>query len=154
MTREQLQQRHPNSNTADYIQHPNGGGWRHKTAIVPDTVTLPEYCLIGNYARVGNHARVGDGASVGDGAQITTGRNVVHMPSAYRYNAFMYFNETDNKWWVQLGCHLRTIEEWDADFWNNPSEFPNNGSEKSNDRLRVYTALKTMSETLTKLDTK
>lgn len=76
------------------------------------------------------------------------------MPSAYRYNAFMYLNEMDGKWWIQLGCYLRTIEEWDADFWNNPSEFPNDGSERSNDRLRVFTALKTMSETLTKLDTK
>jgi hypothetical protein len=39
---------------------------------------------------------------------------------------------------VRLGCYTRTVAEWEADFWNNPREFPNDGSTKSRDRLLAY----------------
>ena len=39
---------------------------------------------------------------------------------------------------IQLGCFLRSRQDWDKDFWNNNTEFPNNGSEDSNARLRAY----------------
>ena len=39
---------------------------------------------------------------------------------------------------VQLGCFTRTRKEWEADFWNNNNEFPNNNSEKSKARLRAF----------------
>lgn len=37
-----------------------------------------------------------------------------------------------------MGCHWRSLAEWEADFWNNPKEFPNDGSAKSNMRLAAY----------------
>ena len=48
----------------------------------------------------------------------------------------------DNIKWVKMGCYLRTVEDWDKDFWNNNNEFPNNGSEKSNMRLFAYETAK------------
>jgi hypothetical protein len=30
------------------------------------------------------------------------------------------------------------MSEWKSDFWNNPDEFPNDGSTKSNNRLLAY----------------
>lgn len=44
----------------------------------------------------------------------------------------------DNTQWVQMGCHLRTRENWEKDFWNNPKEFPNDNSEKSNNRMLAF----------------
>ena len=41
-----------------------------------------------------------------------------------------------------MGCSLRTVEEWDANFWNNNEEFPNDGSEKSKLRLFAYETAK------------
>jgi len=40
--------------------------------------------------------------------------------------------------WIQMGCHLRTREDWEKDFWNNPQEFPNNGDKASAKRLLAF----------------
>jgi hypothetical protein len=55
----------------------------------------------------------------------------------YRHIVIPFISE-DNKKYVKMGCFTRTVEEWDADFWNNPDEFPNDGSEKSKLRLFAY----------------
>ena len=39
---------------------------------------------------------------------------------------------------IKLGCYLRSVDEWAANFWNNPSEFPNNGDTKSKQRWLAY----------------
>jgi len=36
---------------------------------------------------------------------------------------------------------LRTIQEWDADFWNNPNEFKE-GTPEGNKRFVVYQKIK------------
>jgi hypothetical protein len=36
--------------------------------------------------------------------------------------------------WIQMGCHLRTRADWERDEWNNPHEFPNDGSPTSRAR--------------------
>ena len=53
----------------------------------------------------------------------------------YKYVVFAFISEDDEKY-IKLGCHTRKLSEWENDFWNNPYEFPNNGSEKS--KLRVF----------------
>jgi pentapeptide repeat protein len=47
-----------------------------------------------------------------------------------------------NKCWVRMGCYFRSLEDWEKDFWNNPGEFPNNNSLKSNLRLLAYETAK------------
>ena len=44
----------------------------------------------------------------------------------------------DGTEYVRMGCHFRKVSEWNADFWNNPSEFPNNGDIPSKLRWMAY----------------
>ena len=39
---------------------------------------------------------------------------------------------------IQMGCYLRSRDEWELDFWNNPNEFPNNGNIKSVRREQAF----------------
>ena len=55
----------------------------------------------------------------------------------YLYYIIAYITESDEHR-VKMGCHDRSVTEWDSDFWNNNKEFPNDGSFKSNQRLRAY----------------
>jgi hypothetical protein len=64
-------------------------------------------------------------------------KTAVVFTGLYKYIVIPFISE-DNKKYVKMGCFTRTVEEWDADFWNNPDEFPNDGSEKSKLRLFAY----------------
>ena len=55
----------------------------------------------------------------------------------YTYLAGSIISE-DNKQYIILGCHCRLVSDWERDFWNNNSEFPNDGSEKSENRKRAF----------------
>ena len=59
----------------------------------------------------------------------------------YKYIVIPFIT-IDNVNYVKMGCHTRTVEEWDKDFWNNPNEFPNDGDEDSKMRLFAYEAAK------------
>ena len=49
----------------------------------------------------------------------------------------------DGQEYIGLGCFFRSVTDWEADFWNNPGEFPNNGDQASAERLFAYqTALR------------
>jgi len=39
---------------------------------------------------------------------------------------------------IRLGCFIRSVHDWEVDFWNNPGEFPNNGDKPSKLRLMAY----------------
>ena len=56
----------------------------------------------------------------------------------------------DGKKYVKMGCYLRTVKEWDKDFWNNKSEFPNNESIKSQLRIIAYKTAKNWLKLITK----
>ncbi len=57
----------------------------------------------------------------------------------YKYLVMPVIAE-DGTEWVCLGCHFRTVADWDANFWNNNSEFPNAGDAASKDRWNAYQA--------------
>jgi uncharacterized protein YjbI with pentapeptide repeats len=57
----------------------------------------------------------------------------------YKYIAMPVIAE-DGVEYIQLGCHFRLVSEWEANFWNNPSEFPEDGSTGSLQRLMAYQA--------------
>ena len=59
----------------------------------------------------------------------------------YTYNAMPIISE-DNKHYIKLGCYTRLVEEWENDFWNNESEFPNDNSLKSQYRVMAYEVCK------------
>jgi hypothetical protein len=59
----------------------------------------------------------------------------------YRYDNEIIIN-TENKVFWGFGCFFRSLEDWEKDFWNNPTEFPNDGSEKSKRRWNAFLFLK------------
>ena len=59
----------------------------------------------------------------------------------YTYVVIPYITEEGEER-VKMGCHDRTLKEWDDNFWNNNSEFPNNNSLKSNQRVLAYETAK------------
>ena len=59
----------------------------------------------------------------------------------YTYIAMPIISE-DNKHYIRLGCYTRSVEDWEKDFWNNDSEFPNDKSLKSEYRVMAYEVCK------------
>ena len=67
----------------------------------------------------------------------------------YDYTVIPYITEEGEKW-IKMGCHNRILSDWESDFWNNPTEFPNNGSVKSNLRLMAFETAKKWFEIIEK----
>ena len=59
----------------------------------------------------------------------------------YTYVIMPYITD-ENEMRVKMGCHDRSVKEWDENFWNNNSEFPNDNSMKSNQRIFAYETAK------------
>jgi len=74
------------------------------------------------------------------GADLQRAKRIIRIESQYPYQSYGYY--CDGKKRVRLGCYDRTIEEWDADFWNNESDFPKDSPQGKN-RFMIYTFLKT-----------
>ena len=55
----------------------------------------------------------------------------------YKYDCASIISE-DDKQYIRLGCFTRLVSEWDADFWNNEKEFPNDGSLNSQYRVIAF----------------
>ena len=75
-----------------------------------------------------------------DGNKVKIKRAAI-FTGLYKYLVIPFISD-DNVKYVRMGCYIRTVEDWDKDFWNNENEFPNNGSEKSNLRLFAYETAK------------
>ena len=117
------------------------------TAKIGYGVEIGNYAEIGIDAEIGNGAKIGDYAKIGYGAEIDYGAqigNAMHVTRFlsfsrwYLYHAGLFQDEATGLWHLQLGCYTRPLSEWEADFWNNPNEFPNDGSEKSAARWNVF----------------
>ena len=99
-------------------------------------------------AKIGVGAKIGADAKIGAGTTIEAGAKIGALATIGKYNSFFTVNlykyscgawvDSRRGEMIQLGCFTRTREEWDSDFWNNDDEFPNDGSEKSNARLRAF----------------
>ena len=59
----------------------------------------------------------------------------------YQYSVYAIIDSRNSKW-IKMGCYLRRLKEWEKDFWNNTSEFPNDNSEKSQLRLFAFETAK------------
>ena len=59
----------------------------------------------------------------------------------YKYIVIPYLTESGEKR-IKMGCHNRSLTEWESDFWNNLKEFPNDNSLKSNLRLIAFETAK------------
>ena len=68
-------------------------------------------------------------------------KKAIVLTGLYKYVVIPFISE-DGKKYIKMGCYVRTLEEWESDFWNNTKEFPNDGSEKSKLRLFAYETAK------------
>jgi hypothetical protein len=73
------------------------------------------------------------------GADLRRAEGIIFIQSSYPYLSYGFKHK--NKNYVRLGCYCRTIEEWDADFNNNPNEFPE-GSPQLAVRKFIYECMK------------
>ena len=80
--------------------------------------------------------KIGAWAKIGALAKIEAD-NCFFAVNLYKYSCGAWVESRRGEM-IQLGCFTRTREEWEKDFWNNPKEFPNDNSEKSNARLRAF----------------
>ena len=67
----------------------------------------------------------------------------------YTYVVMPYITD-ENEMRVKMGCHDRSVKEWDENFWNNNREFPNDGSFKSGQRLLAFETAKAWLELASK----
>ena len=102
-----------------------------------DDCTLGEGCTLGDDCTLGDYCKLGDDCTLGDGVLITKHISIYNF---YKYVAAGFETEEGIKW-IQLGCRLRTVEDWENDFWNNPHEFPE-GSKAGKKRLHAYNTIK------------
>jgi len=72
-------------------------------------------------------------------------KTAMGISGLYKYWCFVCI-DAENRVYIRLGCHYRTLEDWGSDFWNNPNEFPNDGSVKSELRLNAFNFLKRWAE--------
>lgn len=84
------------------------------------------------------------GARIGDGARILE-QYIIY--NGYKYIASGYIDLETKEPWIQLGCFLRKLSDWEENFWNNDNEFPNNGGFESERRLKTYNTLKLILKT-------
>jgi len=75
-----------------------------------------------------------------DGDRIGV-KKAIFISGLYKYVCIPFIGEDETEWLV-LGCYTRTLKEWEKDFWNNDSEFPNNGDEDSELRLLAFETAK------------
>jgi len=121
-------------------------------AIISDNVTLKYRVSIGDRATIGEGTTIGALAIIGDDvtilarARIEAGwkiTKIVHLINEYRYSVSGYI--IDGVIIIQMGCHTRTVQEWENDFWNNDKEFKE-GTPEGKQRLRAFMKMKKIME--------
>jgi len=94
----------------------------------------------GNF--LGGNFRGGDfrgGNFLGGNVKGIAAQNLRAHTGLYLYQVSAFI-ATDGRRFVQMGCLLKTIEQWDeiGIRESNPSEFPNDGSEKCEERVAAF----------------
>ena len=59
----------------------------------------------------------------------------------YKYICMPIISE-DDKLYIRLGCYTRLLSEWESNFWNNTSEFHNDGNIESQYRVMAFETCK------------
>ena len=110
-------------------------------ATIEAGATIGACATIGASAKIGARAKIGAGETIGASAKIGAGATIEKYNSFFADNLYDYPCGAwieENEEIIQLGCFTRTRKEWEAGFWNNKKEFPNDDSEKTKARLRAF----------------
>jgi len=117
---------------------------------IANNVVIGDNIKIGNGIEIANDVKIGFSVTlenkikIGNGVRIVNGieiHKIIEFNSYYKYKASGYINILTGIEYIQLGCFVRTIEEWEADFDNNQYEFAINSKEWEK-RKNVYEMIK------------
>ena len=103
----------------------------------------PNIKFLGSY-EIGDYFTAGDRFTAGNDFAAGDGLDVIKCFSGngmYKYHSGAIITKTGEKW-IILGCFCRKLGDWEKEFWNNDKEFPNDGSEASENRLKAYKVAK------------
>ena len=64
-------------------------------------------------------------------------KKAIILTGLYKYIVIPILAE-DGQEYVTMGCYTRSVKEWQEDFWNNTSEFPNDNSIPSQLRKMAF----------------
>ena len=81
---------------------------------------------------IGDECELGDGCKLGETPFYAIGLYIYHVCAYYHNGTAM----------IQLGCYLRTLQQWENDFWNNPNEFLDHDASESKKRLFAFNIAK------------
>jgi hypothetical protein len=101
-------------------------------------IKLGNGCKLGYGCELGDWCELGYRCELGDGCKLNT--TPFYSIGLYKYHVSAYYNNSIP--YIQLGCYLRTLKEWEADFWNNPSEFTDPDAPESKKRLFAFNIAK------------
>ena len=104
-------------------------------------VTIGSYVTIGSNVTISSDIRIGSGVRIWSGIRIDEGikgeiYKVQRLSGLYRYKQDIIY--TDKDIYIRMGCLTFTVDKWKENFWNNDNEFPNDGEERSVDRLEAF----------------
>ena len=85
----------------DYVVHENGGGMKHKTAEVPDSVWLHRTAIVGARCKLGDGCELGARCELGDGCKLST---ITHL----RWNT-NYSGVINGVHSVRVGCRIMSF---------------------------------------------
>lgn len=109
-----------------------------------DRCKLGYDCKLGYGCKLGDRCKLGDSCELGGGCKLGDGCELLQTPfyalGLYRYHVSAHYNNSVP--YIELGCFLRTQDEWENDFWNNGKEFPNDNSDASKARIYAYNVAK------------
>ena len=96
---------------------------------------------IGSNVRIGLDISIGSDVRIWSGTRIHVGikgkvYKVQRLSGLYQHEQNIIY--TDKDIYIRMGCLTLTVDKWKGNFWNNDKEFPNNGDEKSVDRLEAF----------------
>ena len=117
-----------------------GSGVRIGTDVKIDTDVI-----ISTDVKIGSGVIIGTDVIIGSGVQLKRPFPIIHLSGLYRYEQDIYYDFKRETVIIRMGCYPRTIAEWDDDFWNNNSEFPEK-SEQGAIRLMAYQIAKSIAE--------
>ena len=129
LTCEQIKENYPGADIRQGAVIGQGAVIREGAVILQGAI-IGQGAVIREGAVILQGAIIREGAVIRQGAVIEKGKEGIVLHGAYKYSAGAYYDSKKKKIIIRLGCHHRTIEEWDSDFDNNLDEFPRDSEER------------------------
>jgi len=110
-------------------------------------VTIRNWSTVGAGSRIrentiiGEEVKIGRESDIGKNSNIKNRSIVISVIDGYKYPANAYYCLNKKAGIIRLGCHRRTLNDWEKDFNNNTTEFPI-GSIQLERKKAVYNFLK------------